>query len=373
MPSPTSWSSRCGAILSAWVPGAAARATTIAQLAVSAIDWTLAAAVLYVPCLPALRPSSTCWARFSWPSSSAWSATYPGGIGVFEGLVVFALSPFLTAPQLVPALVVYRAVYYVVPLTVALVGLVIDEVLLRRAHAIRLAASIGRITERLTPQMLATFTFVAGVMLLFSGATPGEAERLHWLDRVLPLGVIEASHVTGSVAGRRCCCSRKGSRRLDAAYYLTIVTVTAGVVASLLKGFDYEEALLLVALVVILLMARPAFNRKAAFFATRFSTAWIAAVAAALVASVWLGLFAFKHVECSQDLWWQFELEGNASRFLRIGRRGERRPPVRAGATDRHAPHEVEPPSRTIWKRPGASSLHRTRRSRTWSISKTKP
>ncbi len=46
------------------------------------------------------------------------------------------------------------------------------------AHAVRLAASIGRITERLTPQMLATFTFVAGVMLLFSGATPGEADRL---------------------------------------------------------------------------------------------------------------------------------------------------------------------------------------------------
>lgn len=63
----------------------------------------------------------------------------PGGIGVFEGLIVFGLSPFLTASQLVPALVVYRAIYYVVPLTVALIGLVVDEVLLRRAHAARFA------------------------------------------------------------------------------------------------------------------------------------------------------------------------------------------------------------------------------------------
>jgi len=141
---------------------------------------------------------------------------------------------------------------------------------------------------------------------------------LRWLDRVLPLGVIEASHVTGSVAGAVLLLLSQGlSRRLDAAYYLTIATVAAGVVASLLKGFDYEEALLLIGLVVVLRLARPAFNRKAAFFATRFSTSWIAAVAAALVASVWLGLFAFKHVEYSQDLWWQFELEGNASRFLR--------------------------------------------------------
>lgn len=275
---------------------------TIAQLTVSAIDWTLAGGVLYVllPASPATFVDVL--GAFLLAQLLGLVSHVPGGIGVFEGLVVFGLSPFLTPAQLVPALVVYRAIYYLLPLTVALVGLVIDEALLRRAHAIRLAASIGRVTERLTPQMLATFTFVAGVVLLFSGATPAEADRLRWLDRVLPLGVIEASHVTGSVAGAVLLLLSQGlSRRLDAAYYLTIATVAAGVVASLLKGFDYEEALLLIGLVVVLRLARPAFNRKAAFFATRFSTPWIAAVAAALVASVWLGLFAFKHVEYSQD------------------------------------------------------------------------
>jgi len=248
----------------------------------------------------------------------------------------------------VPALVVYRAVYYVLPLSVALVGLVVDEALLRRHHAMRFAASVGRITERMTPQMLATFTFVAGVVLLFSGATPAEADRLRWLDRLLPLGVIEASHVTGSIAGAVLLLLSQGlARRLDAAYYLTMITVTAGVVASLLKGFNYEEALLLIALTAVLRVSRPAFNRRAAFFATRFSTPWISAVVAALVASVWLGLFAFKHVEYSNELWWQFELEGNASRFLRgsIGAATA----VLLFAVARlvgHAPHEVEPPSK---------------------------
>ena len=37
----------------------------------------------------------------------------------------------------------------------------------------------------------------------------------------------------------------------------------------------------------------------------------------AVAASLWLGFFAFKHVEYSHDLWWQFELRGDASRFLR--------------------------------------------------------
>jgi phosphatidylglycerol lysyltransferase len=40
-------------------------------------------------------------------------------------------------------------------------------------------------------------------------------------------------------------------------------------------------------------------------------------VVAAVAASVWLGFFAFKHVEYAHDLWWQFELEGDAPRSLR--------------------------------------------------------
>jgi phosphatidylglycerol lysyltransferase len=319
----------------------------IAQLAVAAIDWTLASTVLYVLLPPNTATFADVLGAFLLAQLFGLISHVPGGIGVFEGLIVLTLSPFLSASQLLPALVVYRAIYYILPLTVALVGLVVDEVLLRRAHAIRLAASIGRVTERLTPQMLATFTFIAGVMLLFSGATPAVADRLRWLDRVLPLGVIEASHVTGSVAGAVLLLLSQGlARRLDAAYYLATITVGAGVVASLLKGFDYEEALLLVALVVVLRLARPAFNRKAALFATRFSTAWISAVVAALAASVWLGLFAFKHVEYSHDLWWQFELEAGASRFLR-GSVGAATAVLLFAVARliRHAPHEAEPPS----------------------------
>src|SRR5262249_18345058 len=33
--------------------------------------------------------------------------------------------------------------------------------------------------------------------------------------------------------------------------------------------------------------------------------------------SVWLGLFAFRHVTYTTDLWWQFAVHGDAPRFLR--------------------------------------------------------
>ena len=39
-------------------------------------------------------------------------------------------------------------------------------------------------------------------------------------------------------------------------------------------------------------------------------------IVAVLVGTVWLGLFAYRHVEYSQDLWWRFTITGDASRFL---------------------------------------------------------
>ena len=172
--------------------------------------------------------------------------------------------------------------------------------------------------QQLTPKVLALATFVAGVVLFFSGATPARLDVWRCVDRVLPLAVIEASHFLGSVLGAALLILSQGlARRLDAAYYLTLVAIVAGMVTSLLKGFDFEEATLLFVLLVVLWRARPAFNRKAAFFDTRFSAGWVAALAGAIGASVWLGLFAFKHVNYSDELWWQFELHGEASRFLR--------------------------------------------------------
>jgi phosphatidylglycerol lysyltransferase len=288
------------------------------QTIISLIDWGLAGAVLYV----LLPPSELSFVQFLGTFLVAilvgMVSHVPGGLGVFEGLMVLLLGPYLSSAQLLPALVVYRAVYYLLPLTIALVGLVADEVRLRRAHMARVGALLGRLTEQFTPRLLAVFTFLSGLVLLFSGATPAAAGRLDALSRVLPLGVIEASHFLGSVAGAALLILSQGlARRLDAAYYLTAATIFAGIAASLLKAFDYEEAVLLLLVWLVLRRARPAFDRRAAFFDTRFSAAWIAAVAGALIASVWLGFFAYKHVDYSGELWWEFEIKGEASRFLR--------------------------------------------------------
>src|SRR6185436_12737928 len=194
-------------------------------------------AVLYA-LLPAGRPPLiTVLGAFLVAQLLGLASHVPSGVGVFEGLIILLLKPYFTSGALLPSLIVYRAVYYLLPLSVALVVLVADELSQRRAQAARVGAAFDWLTEQLTPRVLAVFTFIAGVILLFSGATPAAAGRLALLDRVLPLGVIEASHFLGSIAGAALLLLSQGlARRLDGAWLATVAVVATGIVASLLKG-----------------------------------------------------------------------------------------------------------------------------------------
>ena len=94
----------------------------------------------------------------------------------------------------------------------------------------------------MTPQASAIAVFVAGAVLLLSGATPGIGNRLDLLHHFVPLPVLELSHLLGSAVGVGLLVLAHGLyRRLDAAWYLTMWLLCAGILLSLLKGFDYEE------------------------------------------------------------------------------------------------------------------------------------
>jgi phosphatidylglycerol lysyltransferase len=143
-------------------------------------------------------------------------------------------------------------------------------------------------------------------------------DRLTWLKDFLPLPVVEISHFLGSLAGVGLLLLARGiQRRLDAAYILTMILLSAGIIFSLLKGFDYEEAIILLIMLGILLSSRKHFYRKASLFSQRFTPGWMIAIILVLLCSIWIGFFSYKHVEYSDELWWRFTLLGDASRFLR--------------------------------------------------------
>ena len=92
----------------------------MAQIAVAVVDWVVAASVLYVLLPPRAELSFLPFvALFVVAQLAGVSSHVPGGLGVFETVVLFASSGHAPAPDIVGALLVYRAIYYLCPLAVA--------------------------------------------------------------------------------------------------------------------------------------------------------------------------------------------------------------------------------------------------------------
>lgn len=234
----------------------------------------------------------------------------PGGVGVFDATILLAVSGG-TSSETVAALLAYRIIYYLLPLAIA--GLLIAARTLGQPSRSALARTLP-----LAPSVFAVLVFVSGLILLFSGATPVIKTRADWLLGVVPLGVIELSHFLGSLMGILLLLIADGlRRRLDGAWLMACGFLAAGILFSLLKGVDFEEAIGLSITLVALLSCQRAFNRKARLLALTPTFGWLVASAAAMAASLWLGLFAYQRVEYADDLWWSFVIHGDASRFLR--------------------------------------------------------
>src|SRR4029079_16358299 len=177
---------------------------TMLQLTVATLDWAAAGAVLY-----ALLPSGhgikflPFLGAFLLAQFAGQISHVPGGLGIFETLMVLLLKPFLPASSALAALIAFRAVYYLVPFALSLLMLAAYEGARQRERVAYVATTAGSfaaaLTSTLLPQALSATTFIAGVVLLVSGATPSVHGRISALDRILPLGVIELSHFAGSV------------------------------------------------------------------------------------------------------------------------------------------------------------------------------
>jgi phosphatidylglycerol lysyltransferase len=135
---------------------------------------------------------------------------------------------------------------------------------------------------------------------------------------VVPLPFVEASHLLASVVGVVLLVVARGLiRRLDGAYRVAQILLVAGLVFSLVKGFDVEEASVLAVVLALLTVNKRAFYRRASLWDQDLAPAWLAAVAIVLAGSVWLGFFAYRNIGYTNDLWWDFAYRGDAPRFLR--------------------------------------------------------
>jgi phosphatidylglycerol lysyltransferase len=284
----------------------------IRQLLISALDLAASAAALWF-----LLPANI----IGLPAFSAWYAMavalgllshVPGGLGVFEAVILLACGGRAPPEQIIGALVLYRIIYYLLPLIAA--------AMLLAGYELRsgVAAPIRRAAVAISPMLLATLTFIAGAWLLVSGVTPLSGAATDLLELHVPLPLVEASHFIGSVAGFAMLVIARGLfHRLDAAWWGAFLLALVAAVLALPKGIALSEAAYLTVLAFLLLASRRQFERRSALFSRALGLAWIVSIAWVLAATVLILFFAYREVEYDRELWWVFEFDANAPRGLR--------------------------------------------------------
>jgi len=291
-------------------------ALVIVQLALTTTDVIAAAAVLWV----LLPPTGIGFVPFAAVYAAALGlgvlSHIPGGLGVFEVAILYAVGSKAPVSAVGAALLAYRAIYYLLPLFLSTVLLAGFEA--RRSLGANTSARIGRAAGRMTPPFLAAATFAVGATLVASGAMPALTDRLQLLALHVPLWAIETAHLLASVAGLVLLFTARGLfHRLDGAWWLALSMTVLSIPFCLIKGLAVIAPTAAVLLLIGLIAGRAQFSRRASMLSQPLSAGWLTAIGCVIATTIWILFFAFRHVEYSHPLWWQFELDATASRALR--------------------------------------------------------
>ena len=288
------------------------------QLAAGLADLVLSAAALWVLLPPSADMAFPAFAGVYAAAIAVGLLSHvPGGVGVLEAVLLVTV-PHGDTPRMLGALLAYRGIYYFLPLLGAALLLATHELTDQWTDRRQRVARAMNLAQQVAPQLLGSLVFVAGVVLLLSGATPGIDTRLAILRDALPLQILESSHLVGSVIGLGLVVlARALFERVNAAWQLTVLLLAGGVAASLLKGLDYEEAVVLGIVLLCLWFGRGQFYRRASLWQERFSPGWAISLFVVIGTAIWVGMLAHRQVPYSNDLWWTFAADGDAPRTLR--------------------------------------------------------
>ncbi len=168
------------------------------QVVISVGDWLCAAAVLYLLIQPVCHLSySQFLGFFLLAQIGGILSAVPAGLGVFDSVLLLLLSQTVAPNVLAGSLLLYRLIYYLIPLLAGSILLGLNEALQHVEKLSRAARWASGLTAALVPVVFSLGSFMAGLILLFSGTLPAVKGRLEILNHFIPLSGIEFSPFYG--------------------------------------------------------------------------------------------------------------------------------------------------------------------------------
>ncbi|CAM3107419.1 phosphatidylglycerol lysyltransferase [Paracoccus aminovorans] len=299
------------------------------QLLISLGDITFSALTLYL-LLPAGGPGFlTFVAIFAAATMAGVVSHVPGGVGVFETIVIAALPASVGVDKIAAALLLYRLIYFLVPFALALVLMAAFESwralggTTRNSGMSRLFAATEpafRAIEPTAPILLAIMVFGSGMWMSLSALLPPVSQTTEAAEALFPLAFVEGSTLLTSALGALLIVLSLGlARRSLGAFWLTIGAMLAGAIVALLQRTEMEQAVTLIVAVLILLPFRRAFHRRSVLTHGAMTPGWAALLLAAILSVSFVLFYAHKSIPYAHELWWQFAIDANAPRALRSG------------------------------------------------------
>jgi len=241
-------------------------------------------------------------------------ANVPGGIGVFDGAILFGLSGHLPAPVVFGAILLFRIYYYIVPLFLASTMFAGFEVSRRRHLLDRWAAERGVAISFEVPAM-AALVMLGAMTLIFIGALPPKVGPMAGYSDLLEE---MSSHFAASVLGSLLLVAAYGlMRRLALAWWASLALLLSGALVVWLRGEPWWLIAGFLLQATLLAIVRPAFYRRARLTAEPLSESTVVALATLAVCALTLASVAYagRYAEMS---WWGVALSGNTPHTLRF-------------------------------------------------------
>lgn len=165
---------------------------------------------------------------------------------------------------------------------------------------------------------LSIVLFAYGTFIIISGVFPQDLETIKILNKLLPHSILLISHTIVNIVGISFLVISYGIyQRVNSAYYITMISLVLGIIGFMFKGFMLKNIFLLSLILLLLYLARDEFYRQSDVFYRKTSKIWILSIVSVIIFSIFLGLYIYKDIKYSHDLWWQFSFYNNASFFLR--------------------------------------------------------
>ena len=253
------------------------------------------------------------------------AANLPGGIGVFDTAMLLGLAPYVDAPQIVGALVIFRLYYYIIPLFLAGGLFAGNEVLLRsrtllaRRGLTPVQTSGPRWSEPDFAVAAASGTVaLCGALLLASGILAAHPVSA-WIASHNAAYAKEAEQFLPSLIGATLLILAIGlSRRVTLAWGATLVMLVVASAFTMVQRVGIWIPLLLLAVIFLLAPYRSAFYRRARLFNAPLRPSGV--IALLVLINCTLVLWGLdRHVQgLSTSSWWAVVLSPEIPNSLRI-------------------------------------------------------